>query len=71
MHQPVVDSVLDAPQSHAHVPPEIQNRCIHDALHHESLNAMQESYALGFIALDSLLLAKLVNVRIGAEYERK
>lgn len=71
MHQQAVDSVLDAPQSHAHEPPEIHDRCIHDAFRHESLNAMQEGYAFGFIALVSLLLAKLVNVRIGAEYERK
>ena len=44
--------------------PEIHDRGIHDALHGELLNAMQEGFAFGFVALDSLLLEEFVNVRI-------
>ena len=59
-----VDRVLGDPRSHADERPEVHDRGIHDALHREVLNAMQEGFAFGFIALDSLLLEEFVNVRI-------
>ena len=59
-----VDRVLGDPRSHAYKRPEVHDWGIHGALHGELLNAMQEGFAFGFIALDSLLLEKLVNVRI-------
>src|SRR5919108_372894 len=61
-----VDSMLGHPRSHAHERPEVHEWSIHDALHCELLNAMQEDFAFGFVALDSLLLEELVNVRIAA-----
>jgi hypothetical protein len=42
------------------------DRGIHDALHGELLNAMQEGFAFGSIVLDSLLLEEFVNIRIAA-----
>src|SRR5215831_19466659 len=61
-----VDRVLSYSRSHAYERSEVHDRGIHDALHRELLNAMQEGFAFGFVALDSLLLEELVNVRIAA-----
>src|SRR4029434_5424351 len=62
MHWQGVDRVLGDPRSHAHERPEIHDWGIHDTLHRELLNAMQEGFAFGFVALDSLLLEEFVNV---------
>src|SRR2546428_5721080 len=61
-----VDRVLGYPWSHAHERPEVHDRGIHNALHRELLNTVQEGFAFDFVALDSLLLAEFVNVRIAA-----
>src|SRR5438132_12138770 len=63
MHRQGVDRVLGYPRSHAYKRPKVHDRGIHDALHRELLNAMQEGFAFGFVALDGLLLEEFVNVR--------
>jgi hypothetical protein len=58
--------VFSYPWPYAYKRPEVHNRGIHGALHRELLYAMQEDFAFGFVALDSLLLEEFVNIRIAA-----